>query len=459
MNTNNPSNQVLGRRRFLKTAVATAAAFQIVPRHVLGGTGHVPPSEKMNIACVGVGGMMGGGDVGGVSGENIYALCDVDADFLAKSAASHPKAKQYRDFREMLDKEHKNLDGITVTVPDHMHATIALWAMERGLAVHCQKPLTQTVWEARLMAKAARKYKVATQMGNQGYSAEATRLACETIWRGDIGDVKEVHAMSGGGFSRGITEWPAVEPVPATLDWDLWTGRAAEHTYTSKIVPINWRGFLEYGTQMIGDWGVHIFGPANWGLQLGAPTSVECIFVEGANSVTYPHYACKFEFPERPNPHVPSGKMPPVTIYWHEGKAAGMFKLPEGLTPEDFKDQNELFVGSRGFLATSGRGEGMRLLPKSAMEDFKKPAPVIPRSPGHYKDWIRACKGGPSACSDFSIAGPFVEWLLLGTISWRFPNEKLLWDAANLRFTNNEKANEFVTPQFRKGWELKDITG
>jgi predicted dehydrogenase len=292
--------------------------------------------------------MMGGGDVAGVSSENIFALCDVDANFLGKAAAAHPKAKLYRDFREMLDKEHKNLDGITVTVPDHMHATIAVWAMERGLGVHCQKPLTQTVWEARLMAKAARKYKVATQMGNQGYSAEATRLACETLWRGDIGEVKEVHAMSGGGFSRGITEWPAVEPVPATLDWNLWTGRAPEHTYTSKVVPINWRGFLEYGTQMIGDWGVHIFGPANWGLQLGAPTSVECIFVEGANAVTYPHYACKFEFPERPNPHVPSGKMPPVTIYWHEGKAAGMFKLPEGLTPDDLKRPERAFHRHQG---------------------------------------------------------------------------------------------------------------
>jgi predicted dehydrogenase len=445
------------RRHFLKLAVAGAATFQIVPRHVLGGVGQVAPSEKMNIGCVGVGGMQGGGDVGGVSGENIYALCDVDEAFLNKAATKRPAAKKYRDFREMLDKEQKNLHGITVTIPDHMHATVSLWAMERGLGVYCQKPLTQTVWEARLLAKASRKYKVPTQMGNQGYSHQATRQACEIIWRGDIGEIREVHAMNGGGFARGVTQWPDAEPVPPTLDWDLWTGRAAEHPYSNKIAPIQWRGFQEYGTQMIGDWGVHILGPSNWALQLGHPKSVECTFVEGVNPVTYPNYCCKIEFPERPNKHIPAGKMPPVTIHWYEGSATKQFKLPAGLTETDFKGYNELFVGAKGFVGTRGRGEGVSILPQPAENAFQEPEAIIPRSPGHYKDWIRACKGGPPACSDFSIAGAYVEWLLLGTISWRFPNEKLLWDGPNLRFTNNEKANEFVKPKFRKGWELKDI--
>jgi predicted dehydrogenase len=308
------------------------------------------------------------------------------------------------------------------------------------------------------MAKAAEKYKVATQMGNQGYSHEATRLACEIIWRGDIGDVKEVHAVSGGGFARGINAWPAAEPVPAHVNWDIWTGRAAEHTYSSKIHPIHWRGFQEYGTQMVGDWGVHIFGPANWALQLGAPTSVECIYVEGVNPVTYPHYSCKFEFPERPNKYVPSGKMPPVTIYWNEGNGSKNWKAPQGLVQDDLKNTNELFVGTKGFVGTNHRGESVRMVPEAANKDFKKPAPVIKRSPGHFQDWIRSVKGGEPACSNFSIAGPYVEWLLLGTICWRFPNQKLLWDGAKMRFTNNEKANEFVMPKFRKGWELKDIT-
>lgn len=445
------------RRQFI-TTTAGLSAFAIVPRHVLAGSGQQAPSDKLNIGCVGVGGMQGGNDVRNVSRENIYALCDVDANFLGKTAANHPSAKQYRDFRVMLDKEQKNLDAITVTIPDHMHASVSLWAMERGIAVHCQKPLTQTVWEARLLTKAAKKYNVVTQMGNQGYSSEATRVACEIIWSGALGDITEVHSMSGGGFSRGVTQWPPVEEVPKTLDWDLWTGRAAKNTYSSKIHPINWRGYLDYGTQMIGDWGIHMLGPANWALQLGSPTSVECTAVEGVNPVTYPSYACKFEFPERPNKYVPTGKMPPMTLCWYEGSRVKDFVVPAGLTEKDVKHFNEIFVGTKGYLGTSGRGESVRLIPESKMQNFKKPPQVLKRSPGHFQDWIRACKGGDPACSNFSIAGPYAEWMLLGAISWRFPNEKLMWDGKNLRFTNNEKANEFVKPRFRKGWELKDIS-
>jgi predicted dehydrogenase len=449
----------LTRRQFLGTTAAIAA-FSVVPRHVVAGSRQLAPSDKMNIGSVGVGGMQGGSDVWNVSSENIYAICDVDENFLNKSAEKYPNAKKYRDFREMLDKEYKNLDGVTVTIPDHMHASVALWAMERGLAVHCQKPLTQSVWEARLLAKAAAKYKVATQMGNQGYSSEATRMACEIIWNGDIGDVTEVHAMCGGKFARGIKEWPAVEPVPSTMMWDLWTGRAPEHTYSSKIHPHQWRGFLDYGTQMIGDWGIHILGPANWGLQLGNPTSVTCTAVAEVNPVTYPDYVCMFEFPERPNQFVKGGKMPPVKLYWYEGNMAGTFKAPKELDePQGVKrfGFNELFIGTKGYLGTNGRGESTRLMPEAKMKDFQKPPQVIKRSPGHFKDWIQSCKGGEPACSNFSISGPYTEWMLLAAISWRFPNEKLLWDGKNLKFTNNEKANEFVRPYFRKGWELKDI--
>ena len=452
----NKKNMRPTRREFIATTAALAA-FTIVPRHAVAGSGKKAPSEKLNVGCIGVGGMQGAGDVDSISSENIYALCDVDEVFLNKTASKFSSAKKYRDFREMLDKEYKNLDAITITIPDHMHATVAVWAMERGINVYCQKPLTQTVWEARLMSKAAAKYGVVTQMGNQGYSAEATRVASEIIWNGDLGDITEVHSMCGGGFARDIKEWPPVEETPKTLDWDLWTGRAAERTYSSKIHPSNWRGFLDYGTMMLGDWGIHMLGPANWGLQLGYPTSVECTAVEGVNPVTYPNYSCKYEFPERPCKYVPSGKMPPVSIYWYEGSTAANFKPPADLTPADLKDYNEIFIGSKGYMGTTGRGEGVRLVPEAKMKGFKKPPQVLKRSPGHFQDFIRACKGGDAPCSNFSIAGPYAEWILLGTISWRFPNEKLLWDGANLRFTNNEKANEFVRPNFRKGWELKDI--
>src|SRR5262249_27221496 len=265
MRKSSSSKRQATRREFIK-ALSAMATVSIVPRHVLAGSGQQAPSEKLNIGCVGVGGMQGANDVNSVKSENIYALCDVDEKHLGQMATRYPKAKLYRDFREMLDKERKNLQGVTVTIPDHMHASVAVWAMERGIGVYCQKPLTQSVWEARLLTKAAEKYKAATQMGNQGYSAEATRVACEIIWNGEIGDVTEVHSVSNGGFSRGTTTWPAVEDVPKTLNWDLWTGRAAEHAYSSKIHPINWRGFLDYGTQMIGDWGIHMLGPANWAL-------------------------------------------------------------------------------------------------------------------------------------------------------------------------------------------------
>jgi predicted dehydrogenase len=446
-------------RREVLTGAAVAAGFMFVPRHVLGGSAGPAPSEKLNIGCIGVGGMMGGGDVDAASSENVYALCDVDETFLKKAAEKHPKAKLYRDFREMLDKEHKNLDAVTVTIPDFMHATAAVWAMERGLGVHCQKPLTASVWEARLLANAARKYKVPTQMGNQGYSHVATRIACEYIWNGTIGDVTEVHSWNGSGFSRGITAWPEAEPVPATLDWQLWQGHSREHTYSSKIHPINWRGFLDYGTMMIGDWGIHQFGPANWALGLGEthPDSVECTAVEGANPVTYPSYACKIHWPERPCKHAKSGKLPPVTVYWYEGSMAGKFKRPDDLTAADMKDINEIFIGTKGYLGTTGRGEGYSLLPRSRQKETPLPPEVLKRSPGHFKDWVQSCKGGQPACSNFTIAGPYTEWMLLGAIAWRFPNQKLLWDGKKLRFTNNEKANEFVKPYFRPGWELKDL--
>ena len=290
------------------------------------------------------------------------------------------------------------------------------------------------------------------------YSSEAMRVACEIVWNGDIGVVTAVHAMSGGGFARGTTTWPAVEPVPATLEWDLWTGRAPEHTYSSKIHPSNWRGFQDYGSQMVGDWGVHILGPASWALQLGSPVSVECTAVSDVNPVTYPNYSCKFEFPERPNKYVQSGKMPLVTIHWYEGMMARRFKALPDLSDEVRKPYNALFVGTKGYMGTGGHGTSVRLLPETAMKDFKKPPKVLPRiSGGHHKNWINACKGGEPACSNFSAAGPYTEWLLLGAISWRFPNEQLLWDAKNLRFTNNDKANEFIKPHFRKGWELNDI--
>ncbi|MFC1781310.1 Gfo/Idh/MocA family protein [Planctomycetota bacterium] len=460
MKIDNNTNTKVTRREFLGGAAATAAAaFTIVPRHVLAGSGQQAPSDMLNVAGIGCGGQ-GGGDLrSAASGNNVVALCDVDETRGGANFVQYPDAKLYKDFRKMLDREQDNIDAVTIGIPDHMHATAAVWAMERGMGVYVEKPLTQTVWEARLLKKAAQKYQVATQMGNQGYSAVATRVATEFIWNGDLGDVTEVHSMSGGGFARGVTQWPAEEPVPDTLNWDLWTGRAPEHTYSSTIHPSNWRGYLDYGTMMIGDWGIHMLGPANWalGLSYTHPTSVTCTAVEGANSVTYPNYSCVTEFPERDHPYIQGQKMVPVKIYWYEGSMARNFTIPgdTGLTQEDVGRYNEIFIGTEGSIGTGGRGESIGVIRLNTTE---RPPEMIKRSPGHMQDWIQACKGGDPACSNFIISAAYTEWMLLGGISWRFPNEKLEWDGENLRFTNNDKANEYVKPNFRQGWEIEDIT-
>jgi predicted dehydrogenase len=460
------NDKQLSRRKFLCTG-ASVAAFTIVPRHVLAESGRPAPSDRVNVGGVGCGGQQGGGDVNNLAeGNDVVALCDVDEAQGAASFTRYPNARLYKDFRRMLDKEQKNLQAINVTIPDHMHASVAIRAMERGIACYVEKPLTQSVWEARMLINAHKKYpRVATQMGNQGYSAVATRVATEIIWNGELGDIKEVHSWNANARNRGrgLTAWPPAEPVPPTLNWDLWTGRAPEHTYSSQIHTQNWRAFLDYGTMMIGDWGIHQLGPANWSLGLSYihPTSVTCTAVEGGvPGIIYPSYSCIYEFPERPHPYKKDQKMPPVKIYWSEGTLANKqtYTIPEGLTQQDFSGHNEVFVGTKGYMGTSGRGESVSLIPRSKQEGYQTPAEVIERSPGHFQDFIRAVKTGKEACSNFAIGGPYAEWMLLGAISWRFPNEKLLWDGENLRFTNNEKANGFVRPYMRKDWELQDIT-
>ncbi|MFC1781309.1 Gfo/Idh/MocA family protein [Planctomycetota bacterium] len=461
MKIDNNTNKKVTRRELLGGAAAVAA-FTIVPRHVLAGSGQQAPSDTANIAGVGVGGQ-GGGDIRQCSSENIYALCDIDEVKAGSTFAQYyPNTKLYKDFRKMFDKEANNLDGVVCGTPDHMHASVAIWAMERGIGAYVEKPLTQSVWEARLLKKAQQKYpNVATQMGNQGYSNQATRIAAEIIWSGKLGDITEVYSWNTGNFARGILTWPEPEPIPDTLNWDLFTGRAREHAYSSQIHPYQWRGFLEYGTHMIGDWGIHKLGPANLGLGLSHnyPTSITCTEVTGVNEVTYPDYSCVYEFPSRPHPIDETKTMVPVKIYWTEGEKARGYQvpIPEGMTAEDFGRANEVFYGSQGYLGTSGRGESIIQIPSGSITEL--PPEVLPRvTNGHMGEWLTALKGGPESLSNFSNSAPYTEWMLLGAISWRFPNEKLEWDGENLRFTNNDKANEFVKPYMREGWELEDIT-
>jgi predicted dehydrogenase len=404
------------------------------------------PNERLDIAAIGAGGK-GAVDIAACAGENVVALCDVDWNSAAKTFDRFPRARRYKDFRQMLDKE--KLDAVTISTPDHTHAAAALWAMQRGLHVYVQKPLTHNIQEARLLTQAARRYKVATQMGNQGHSNEGARLLCEMIWAGTIGDVREVHAWTNRPiWPQGLPDPLPGEPVPGHLDWDLFLGPAPLRPYNHAYTPFKWRGWWDWGCGALGDMACHILDGANWALQLGQPTSVECVQQEGRTAQAYPRKSIvRFEFPARRT-------MPPVVVTWYEGglKPPRPPGVPEGQEMGD-GDNGSLFIGDRGVITTGTYSDKTRLLPDERMADFKPPAPLLTRSPGHYQDWIRACKGGEPAGSNFDYAGPFTEWVLLGTIAQRLEG-KLLWDGEKLRFPNRPEADLHLTRAYRQGWKL-----
>ncbi|MCC6536599.1 MAG: Gfo/Idh/MocA family oxidoreductase [Bryobacterales bacterium] len=446
----------------------------------LRAMGYKSPNEKLNIAAVGAGGR-GASDINGCSTENIVALADPDQKRAAQTFERFPKATRYPDFRKMLDKEANQIDAVIVATPDHMHATAALAAMQLGKHVYCEKPLTRTVWEARLLAQAAEKYGVATQMGNQGYSNEGARIAAEIIWSGEIGEVREVHAWTNRPvWPQGIAELPKEEPVPSTLDWDAWLGPQAMRPYSSAYLPFNWRGWYDFGAGALGDMACHILGAPNMALRLTAPTSVEVIKRDGKNPHTFPTQSVtRFEFPAR------GASLPALTLYWYDGMKKEAWR-PESLgaderyiggadafgapppnpkTPRGRSNDGRggtvsaaangaAFVGSKGIITTDTYAANVRLLPEGRMKEYKLPAQYLTRSPGHYRDWIRACKGGERSCSDFRTAGPLTEWIVLGSIALHAEG-KIEWDAARMKVTNNPEANKLVKPKFRKGWELK----
>ncbi|MDQ6678719.1 MAG: Gfo/Idh/MocA family oxidoreductase [Acidobacteriota bacterium] len=495
----------------------------------LKALGYKSPNEKLNIASIGAGGKAASDIRGCAQTENIVALCDVD-EVRAKSIyEQYTKAPKYKDFRQMLDKEGSNIDAVIVTIPDHMHAAAAVHAMERGKHVYVQKPLAHTVWECRQLQETAAKYKVASQMGNQGYSNEGTRQCAEMIWAGEIGNVTEVHAWTNRPiWPQGIQEIPPPSPIPSTLDWDLWLGVASQREYSDKYLPFFWRGFFDFGCGALGDMACHILGASNLALKLGAPTSVECIQQEGRSKYYYPAKSViRFDFPAR-------GPMPPVKIFWHDGlkeqpdipgvpKGEILGDLPRrrmaGQRPgtggaggprgsdghpieprenqiigqvfhESFFDQpaeeapadrapsaaapagdanakldaqanrlasigsnGSLFVGDKGMITTGTYGENTRLIPVEKMRGYEFPREFLTRSPGHYRDWIRAAKGGDPACSNFNVSAPFTEWVTLGVMALRFEG-KLDWDSERMKITNNPEANKLIRPQFRKGWTL-----
>jgi len=454
----------ISRRRFMGGA-AVVAAFTIVPRHVLGGPGNTPPSEKLNIAGVGVGGM-GKKNLEKCEGENIVALCDVDDKYAAQVYDQYPEAKIYRDFRKMLEKQ-KNIEAVIIATPDHTHAVIAMMAMKMGKHVYVQKPMTRTVWEARMLTGAARKYKVATQMGNQGHSGEGVRLICEWIWDGAIGPVREVQAWT----NRPI--WPQdidrpkdTPPLPKTLDWNLWLGPAPYRPYHPCYSPRYWRGWWDFGTGALGDMACHVLDPVFSALKLRYPSSVEASasmhvrMVPGenwgereVNKETFPLASIvSYEFPAREG-------MPPVKLHWYDGgmKPPRPDALELGRRLEQAKS-NVLFIGEKGVLRCGEYGDSPRLIPEKLMKEYERPPKTLPRiqggKDGHEQNWIRACKGGEPACSNFDYAGPMTEAVVMGNLALRSLGEKLLWDGKNMKVINDDKANEYVRPAYREGWSL-----
>ncbi len=454
------------RRSFVLRASASVAAFSIVPGYVIGARGQTPPSGRLNIAAVGVGGM-GRNNLRKLAeaGENIVALCDVDSgERAAKVIALYPKAKVYRDYRVMLEKQ-KDIDAVIVATPDHSHGVIGMAVIKAGKHIYLQKPLAHSLYEVRQLTEAARAHKVVTQMGNQGHSGEGARQLCEWIGSGAIGAVREVHAWTNRPvWPQGVeVERPKeTPPVPPELDWDLWIGPAAMRPYHPTYAPSKWRAWCDFGTGSLGDLGCHVLDPVFWALQLGQPTSVEASIstywhefwqrTEPKNE-TFPRSTIvRYKFPAR-------GKLPPVLLTWWDGGL--MPPRPDELGPErrlGDADGGVLFTGSKGVLMCGCYGKEPQLLPESRMKAFKPPRPTLPRIPdgqeGHEKDWARACKGGPPACSNFEYSGPLSEMVLLGNLAVRNPDTCLLWDGPNLKVTNDNEADACIRRNYRAGWAL-----
>lgn len=467
------------RRDFIRRSSLAATGFFIVPRHVLG-KGFIAPSDKLNIAGIGAGGK-GASDLAEFAKSpfvNIVSLCDVDDRESAKTRKAFPKATYYKDFREMLAKEKDTIDACSISTPDHTHAVATLAAMKLGKHVYTQKPLTHNIYEARLLTEAAKKYKVVTQMGNQGGSSDGVRKAQEMVEAGLIGEVTEAQAWT----NRPV--WPQGIPtptgdfvVPSELNWDLWLGPAQKINYNPAYLPFNWRGWWAFGTGALGDMACHIMDPVFRILPISYPDSAECsvatVWREMWNDTQNldacpPASIIHLHYPR-------TDAKGSIKVSWHDG---GLLPArPQELLPEEpfgNWDGGVLLIGTKGKLLIDCYGANPRLLPTVLMKDTPMPAKRLPRVPeGHYLQWVNACIDGygkGKTSSPFEYAGPFTESILMGNLairSWMLKNpklkgwedkylgrKKLLWDAQSMKVTNFEEANQFVRREYREGWDL-----
>lgn len=429
---------------------------QMIGRGALAGTGFWiecssparrtrSPNEKLNIACIGVGGR-GASNVKGVAGETLVAFCDCDDKRAAEIYRQYPHVRRYRDFRRLFDEMEKEIDAVVVSTPDHTHFHPARRALQAGKHLYCEKPLAHSPWEVRTLTRLAQEKGVVTQLGTQEHARDNIRRIVELVRAGAIGEVREVHSWVDG--DRGMPEIPTdFPPVPAHLDWDLWLGPAAFRPYSPSYCPYLWRFWWDFGTGETGNMGCHILDFAFWALDLQHPVRVEASGPPPHPQTSPKSMKVRYEFPAR-------GNLPAVTLHWtHEKEGPAILKergVPLGETSY-YKKPHSLFIGSKGMLLCAY--DQHLLLPKDRFAGFEYPPPTIPRSPGFYQEWIDACKGGkPNTCS-FGYSGKLTETVLLGNVAYRL-GEPIEWDAENLRAKGkNPRADELLHPPFRKGWE------
>jgi len=445
----------LTRREFVRAGGAVVAAFTVVPRHAVGAATAPAPSDKLNIAGIGVGGM-GGGDINAVSrGNNIVALADVDNQKAGGTFKKFADAKKFVDFRKMLDAMEKEIDAVVVGTPDHTHAVASMAAIKRGKHVYCEKPLAHSVYEVRQLMKAAKEHNVVTQLGNQGHSSETIRMLCEWIWDGAIGNVHTVHCGCAavnsalGELQKVKNERPA---VPATLNWDLWLGPAQLRPYHPAYHPYRWRGWVPFGNGTVGDWTCHVVDPVFWALDLGAPKTIEAKVKDWdpkTQGDAFPRgEIITYEFAAK-------GKRGPVTMHWY----SGIEKIPRPKELEEGRKHQEtgaVVIGDKGVIQYGSHGAGgVRIIPETAMKAYKLPEKKIPRVPGHHGDWLKSIREGKKSGSDFALyGGPLTELAMLGVIAIKLFGTKLEWDAEKMQFTNCPEANQLISPPYREGWTL-----
>jgi len=450
-----PSN----RRQFIR-ATGKYSSILFLSSQTLGREGHTAPNDKLNIAGIGVGGK-GGGDIRDVSTENIVAMCDVDSKNAAGSFKRFPKAKKFTDFRVMFDKIENEFDAVVVSTPDHCHGVAAMRALKAKKHVFCQKPLAHSIHETRVLTETARQYGVQTQMGNQGHSSDEIRQLHEWIDDNAIGDIREVYAWSNRPV--GGDPWSNFDvrsrpndtpPIPDNLDWDLWLGPVKYRPYHPCYCPTTWRSWLAFGTGAIGDMGCHIMDPAFWTLKLGSPEYVEATtthWLPEVSSETYPRAAIvRYKFPAR-------GNMPPVKLTWSDGRL--LPPVPEGMENRiKLGNNGALFIGEKGVIMHGSHGARILRIELYSGDKYKEPPKSLPRvlkgQGGHAQDWVRACKDGKPASSNFSYGGALTEMALLGVMAMQLKDQRLFWDAKNMKVKNVAEADCIIKPEFRKGWTL-----